>query len=102
MNHKSLNRFRPVPVPLRLISWLLIIVQSCLPFTNQLFAAVDAKVQTAPATRMAAVSPAAPSHAINHSVPVVERPTSAPVFSENPTAQEIVRARVFSEPLLPL
>lgn len=45
---------------------------------------------------------AAPAVKINRAVPKVSAPPSRPVFSPNPTAAEITRARVFPEPLVPL
>ena len=44
---------------------------------------------------------AAPMHA-NRTVPQVEPPTTVLAFSARPTAQEIFRARVFAEPLVPV
>src|SRR5260221_1942418 len=102
MNHKSSKRFRPLALPLRLTSWVVILNQCWLPFNNPLSAAVDAAPQTAQAAQVAAASPVEAPRPVNRSVPVVQPPSNAPVFSDNPTAHEIFRARVFSEPLLPL
>src|SRR6266567_1080866 len=51
-----------------------------------------------------AQTPAAPSPAIkvNRTVPHVEPPKTTLEFSASPTAQEIFRARVFEEPLVPV
>jgi hypothetical protein len=56
---------------------------------------------------LAAVSFAAPANAesqaeVNRTVPVVQPPKTGLAFSANPTTQEIFRARVFEEPLVPI
>ena len=91
-----------LPWPLRLISWVLIWLQLGVPFNTQLFAAVDAPVQSAPPAQVAAANPAFPPHAINRTLPAVQAPSTYPAFSNNPSDQEIFRARVFAEPLLPI
>ncbi len=43
-----------------------------------------------------------PSHvSVNRTAPQVQAPSSKPQFGENPTDEEIFRARVFEEPLVP-
>src|SRR5262245_36829715 len=57
----------------------------------------------------AAASPApglgsdgSPSVAVNRTVPQVHPPAAYPTFSMTPTSEEIFRARVFGEPLVPV
>jgi hypothetical protein len=46
--------------------------------------------------------PEPPPIAVNRTVPLVAMPPSRPVFSQVPTDAEILRARVFPEPLVPV
>jgi hypothetical protein len=54
------------------------------------------------ATPSSAVPPARPKVKVNRTVPSVDPPALAPSFSPAPTEEEIFRARVFDEPLVPV
>src|SRR5437660_634854 len=46
--------------------------------------------------------PARQKFAVNRTVPSVQAPPASPAFSEAATDEEIFRARVFAEPLVPI
>ncbi len=47
-------------------------------------------------------TPEAPQVTVNKTVPAVTAPPAEPQFSDAPTVEEIFRARVFAEPLVPV
>ena len=46
--------------------------------------------------------PEPPQVTVNRTVPTVTAPPSEPLFSATPTVEEIFRARIFGEPLVPM
>src|SRR5262245_16901550 len=50
----------------------------------------------------APAKPAPPPVKVNRTVPKVAPPPAMPIFSDAPSAQEITRARVFAEALVPV
>jgi RHS repeat-associated protein len=65
---------------------------------------MPARAATAPPTPETIVtpSPEPPQVTVNRTVPAVTAPPSEPEFSATPTVAEIVRARIFGEPLVPM
>lgn len=95
-------RFEPFPWPLRCVSWVLVWSQLAYPFSNQVFAAVDAVAALPQASGVAGPgSTTTPPRTINRTIPEVQPPPSSPAFSDNPTEDEVFRARMFAEPLMP-
>ena len=96
--------YRPCPWPLRPICWLVIATQTLAPFPPYLRAA-DAPSSTPTLARQEstpAPEPTPQTVTVNRSVPKVTAPPRSPVFSNPPADQEIFRARVFAEPLVPM
>lgn len=82
----------------RSMSWILV--------TTQVFLAVPIasaapKEEKKPKPE-APATPPPPAVKVNRTVPKVTPPPEAPHFSKEPTDEEIFRARVFEEPLVPL
>src|SRR3974390_2630654 len=94
-------RIPQYPWPLKLVTWLTVLLQLALPFNAQLFAAQAALL--APAGRPPRTYPSpvlTPQHVVvNHAIPVVEPPSLELRFSDPPSDIEISRARVFPVPL---
>ena len=65
-------------------------------------AAAPAPPATAPVIAPSSPPPAPPQVTVNRTVPNVTAPPAEPQFSAVPTVQEIFRARVFAEPLVPV
>src|SRR5260221_3332874 len=101
-----MKNFRPLPMPLRLISWVLILTQLGMPFANELSVAVADSIQDIAATQrrkeaqLAAATPSPAPYAVNRTAPNVQPPSSTPGFSTNPTEAELFLARIFYETLL--
>jgi len=95
-------RLHSLPWPLRLITWVLVISQVLLPFSTQPFL-FTARAQTAalPSTPTSPAPVLTPEHvAVNRTKSDVETPSAEVRFSAQPSDTEIVRARVFSSPLV--
>ena len=89
---------RPLPFGLRLVSILLIPIHllACLP-PVVLAAAIDSTAADLPAP---VLSPT--DVTVNTTLPQVAPPSTTPVFSDPPTDEEIFRAHLFEEPLVPV
>jgi RHS repeat-associated protein len=94
---------RQHPWPLKLVAWLTVLLQLALPFNSELFAAQAALLT--PTGRSVRAYPApvlTPQRVtINRTKPAVETPSLDLRFSEQPTDEELSRARVFPVPLVP-
>ena len=99
------RRHRLPPWPLRLVSWVLIAAE-LLPCNSQVPSAAEQLLTPSPAPIAAAKEPApvlTPQNVtVNRTAPQVQPPPAQPVFSDPPTDQEIFRARVFAEPMVPM
>ncbi|HMJ67077.1 MAG TPA: hypothetical protein VK615_17165, partial [Candidatus Binatia bacterium] len=106
----SKNASRPLPAPLRAISWIVIATQFLTPYTNEVSAAMISgaeqlfpqPVAAVPSESQPATEIAAAPTEINRTVPSVERPPVRAIFADPPTEAEIFRARIFGEPIVPM
>jgi RHS repeat-associated protein len=80
--------------PARALAWTLVVAQPLLALPVEASPLAQSPKPPAP--------PAPPLVKVNRTVPKVEPPSSMPLFSAQPTAAEIFRARVFEEPLVPM
>src|SRR4051812_15325213 len=87
------RRVRMPSWPLRVATWLVVLSQILLPFSNQLFA-VGADARHAPP------EPTPQNATVNRTVPHVTPPSPSPSFSAEPTDEEISQARVFHSPVV--
>jgi len=88
-----------------LVGWRLSRILTALLVIAQVLTAIPTIASAEPATPVAPAStpPQPPPRVkVNRTVPAVTPPPSEPQFSSSPTTQEITRARVFSEPLIPV
>jgi tetratricopeptide (TPR) repeat protein len=85
---------------------VLIAVELLVPCNSQVLLAAELLLTQAPTPVAAAKEPAlvlTPSKVtVNRTARQVDSPPARPVFSDPPTDQEIFRARVFAEPLVPM
>ena len=91
--------------PIREMIWILIIVQSILPFVPQLSADTVKGVESTSSTSFKTtptiqVPPLTPVVTVNRRLPRTEPPSGELKFSTNPGEDEICHARVFSEPIV--
>jgi len=95
------GRLRPLPWPLRWITYIVITIQFCLPIIPAaLNAAETIPAQTQPVASNFAVPPPMPVVTVNRTVSDVKSPTTELVFSANPADEEIAHARVFQTPIV--
>ncbi len=106
---RSVLRCRALPRPLRCVTWLVVASQFLPPYANSLLAAaaeaISANHQAVrveePSARPAPVT-TPKVVAVNRTPPNVQPPPANASFSEDPSDGEIFRARVFTEPLVPM
>src|ERR1035438_5727760 len=93
--------WRPLPLPLRWVIWVLVVWQGILPFAPQLLADTANKIVPAPVgTSQLRMPPSEPGVTVNRNVPDVQPPSTVLQFSATPSDDEIYRSRVFSEPIV--
>ena len=90
---------RPLPLPLRWASWLVIVTQLVLPVWPGMLALADSIPSQSVVTLGAGVMPVV---VVNRTVPNVTAPSVNLQFSGNPTDGEIAGARVFENPIISL
>jgi hypothetical protein len=93
------RNWRPLPWQLRWMTWVLLVLQTIVPiFPQALAIAQSVPISKADATFR--TPPSAPEVTVNRTVPDVQPPSTELQFSNNPTDEEISRARVFDEPIV--
>src|SRR2546421_565737 len=92
--------YRPLPFPIRVLAWVLIIIQVFLPMPPQAIAAVLAKEPSSSSAGSQNLSTEAPV-TVNHTIPNVRPPSGTIKFSDIPSDLEFFHAKVFAEPLIP-
>ena len=95
--------WRPLPLPLRWMTWLLIATQALLSYVPQMLMATETEpVKMAAAAPVQLVAPPpAPEVTVNRQLPEVAASPARFQFSETPTDEEIFQAHIFAEPLAP-
>jgi hypothetical protein len=89
----------------RLAAWRLPRILTVLLMVVQVLTAIPrgaSAVSVTPSAPASVLAPSAPQVTVNRTVPAVVPPPAEPQFSPSPTTQEISRARVFPEPLVPI
>src|SRR5262245_35339601 len=88
--------------PGQTVTWLVLCAHLLSPYADRLIAAGAEPPSTTPRARSEPPLVRTPSEvSVNRTVPKSSLPPIRPIFSATPTDQEIFRARVFAEPLVP-
>ena len=97
-----MNRRKLLPLPLRVISGVVAVVQIFVGTPVRVCAqAVPPRPSASPTHRQPSPSEAAKGVRVNRTIPDHRAPSEFPRFSGEPTDAEISNARVFEEPLIP-
>src|SRR4029453_10443168 len=81
----------------RIVTWVVMftLVVVALPCEDLVGAIIEQQTKTP------AKAPLPPAVRVNRTIPKVTPIAAFPVFSKNPSDEDIIRARVFEEPLVP-
>jgi YD repeat-containing protein len=92
--------WRPLPLPMRGVTWFLIVIQPFWPMLPQILSGAPVPIQTASASNRLMSPPPAPQVTVNRTIPDLTPPSTDLKFSDNPTDEEIFLARVFTQPII--
>src|ERR1044071_503955 len=101
-NRKRRILYRPLPWPMRVLTWLMIVLQVALPVTPQMVMAASMPVQIPQSIDRFATPLPAPEVTVNRAVPNVTPVPAKFSFSGAPTDTEISQSHVFGLPLIPV
>ncbi|MGB7745827.1 MAG: RHS repeat-associated core domain-containing protein [Verrucomicrobiia bacterium] len=97
--------YRLLPWPLRVVAWLMVVVQAMLPCWVQAASGAGSAGQTTLVAQTASVlkePPPAPQVTVNRRLPAMVMAAPGLPVSESPTDAEIMRPHIFAEPLAPI